>query len=37
VLIKRRLYDWHRVESARRWFATEVDQLRAAGWTEVAS
>ena len=37
VLSTRRLYDWHRVERARRWFATEVDQLRAAGWTEVAS
>lgn len=37
VLSTRRVYDWHRVESARRWFATEVAQLRAAGWTEVAS
>jgi hypothetical protein len=37
VLSTRRLYDWHRVESARLWFATEVAQLRAAGWTEVAS
>ena len=36
VLSTRRVYDWHRVESARRWFATEVAQLRAAGWTEVA-
>jgi hypothetical protein len=37
VLSRRRIYDWHRVESARRWFATEVAQLRAAGWTEIAS
>ena len=36
VLSTRRLYDWHRVESARKWFATEVAQLRAAGWKEVA-
>jgi hypothetical protein len=37
VLVTRRVYDWHRVESARRWFASEVAQLRAAGWTEIAS
>jgi len=30
-------WEVHRVEAARLWFATEVDQLRAAGWTEVAS
>ena len=35
VLSTRRVYDWHRVESARRWFATEVE-LRAAGWIEIA-
>ena len=37
VLSTRRIYDWHRVESARRWFATEVDSLRAAGWKEIGS
>ena len=37
VLSTRRVYDWHRVESARMWFATDAAQLRAAGWTEVAS
>ena len=36
VLSTRRIYDWHRVERARLWFATEVAQLRDAGWTEVA-
>jgi hypothetical protein len=35
VLSVRRIYDWHRVENARRWFASEVAQLRAAGWVEV--
>ena len=37
VLSTRRIYDWHRVERARLLFATDAAQLRAAGWTEVAS
>ena len=36
VLSTRRIYDWHRVERARLWFATDAAQLRAAGWREVA-
>ena len=35
ILSRRQLDDWHRVEGARMLFATEVAQLRAAGWVEV--
>ena len=37
ILSRRHLSDWHRVEGARMVIATEVAQLRAAGWTEVSS
>lgn len=37
ILSRRQLNDWHRVEGRRLMFATEVAQLRAAGWTEVSN